>query len=153
MRRMACSSPLITPPWLNTATVSSWSPAATMSRIAVVDAGEKRVLVDGAGQVAAGQPRQLLGVLGGDLLDRDVVLQVAVVLGEAVVDVDGQPQRIGDRLRGLHRAPLRAADQTGDREARQRIGQPLGLLDALLGQVGVGPLARLAAKRQRVPDQ
>ena len=83
---MECSSPLITPPWLNTATVSSWSPAATMSRTPVVDAGQERVLVDGAGQMTARQPRQFLGVLGGDLLDRDVVRQVAVVLGEPVVD-------------------------------------------------------------------
>ena len=118
-----------------------------------VDASEKRLLVNAARQMAACQPRQLLGVLGGDLLDRDVVLEIAVVLGEAVVDLDGAPQRIGNRLRGLHRAPLRAADQSSDREARQRVGKPFGLLDALLGQVGIGPLSWLAAKRQRVPDQ
>ena len=79
--------------------------------------------------------------------------QVAVVLGEPLVDVDRQPERVGHRLRGLHRAPLRAADQAGDREARQRVGQPLGLLDALLGQVGVGTLPGFTAERQRMPDE
>ena len=65
----------------------------------------------------------------------------------------GQPEGIGNRLRGLHRAPLRAADDAGDREAGQRVGQPLGLLDALLGQFGVGALPGFAAERQRVPDE
>ena len=91
--------------------------------------------------------------LGSDLLDRDVVRHVAVVLGEPVVDVDGQPQRVGDRLRGLHGPDLRAADQAADREAGQRIGEPLGLLDALLGQFGIGALPWLAAQRQRMPDE
>ena len=103
--------------------------------------------------MTARQPRQFLGVLGGDLLDGDVVREVAVVLGEPVVDVDVEPQRVGDRLCGLHRASLRAAHQTGDREPRQSVGQPLGLLDALGGEVGVGSLTRLAAQRQCVPDQ
>ena len=40
-----------------------------------------------------------------------------------------------------------------DRESGQRVGQPLGLLDALLGQFGVGALPGFAAERQRVPDQ
>ena len=68
-----------------------------------VDSRQKRGLVNAAGQVPLGQPRQLLGELGGDLLDRDVVLHVAVVLGEPFVDLDGQPEGIGDWLRGLDR--------------------------------------------------
>ena len=65
----------------------------------------------------------------------------------------GQPERVGDRLRGLHRAPLRAADQPGDREAGQSVGKPLGLFDALARQLGIGSLSGLAAQRQSVPDQ
>jgi hypothetical protein len=78
--------------------------------------------------------------------------EIAVVFGEPVIDVDRQPQRIGDPLRGLHGADLRAADDARNREARQRIGQPLGLLDALLGQFTIGALPWFAAERQRVPD-
>ena len=100
-----------------------------------------------------GQSRQLLRELGGDLLDRYVMLHVAVVLGEPFVDLDGQPLGIGNRLRGLHRAPLRAADQPSDAEAGQRVGQPLGLFDTFLGQVGVRALPRFAAKGKRMSDQ
>ena len=103
--------------------------------------------------MAACQSRQLLGVLGCDVFDGDVVLEVAVVLGEPLVDLDGQAEGVGNGLRGLHRAPLRAADQAGYREARQRGGKPFGLLDALLGQIGIRPLSWLTAKRQRVPDE
>jgi hypothetical protein len=120
---------------------------------AFVDAGEERILVHGARQMTAREPRQLLWILGGDLLDRDVVREISVVLGETVVDVDVQSERVGDGLCGLHRSSLRTAHKTGDREAGQCIGQPLGLLDAFLGEVGVRPLTRLAAKRQRMPDQ
>ena len=77
----------------------------------------------------------------------------AVVLGQPFVDLDRQPERVGDRLRGLHRASLRAADQPRDRESGQRVGQPLGLFDAFVGQVGVGALTGFAAQRKRVPDQ
>ena len=118
-----------------------------------VDSRQKCGLVNAAGQVPLGQSRQLLGELGGDLLDRDVVLHVAVVLGEPFVDLDGQPQCIGNRLRGLHRAPLRAADQPSDGEAGQRVGQPLGLFDTFLGQVGVRALPGFAAKGKRMSDQ
>ncbi len=103
--------------------------------------------------MAAGQPLQLLRELGGDLLDRDVVLHVAVVLGEPVLDLDRQAEGVGDRLGRLDRAPLRAADQSADREAGQRVGKPLGLLDPLLGQVGIGALAGLAAQWERMPDE
>ena len=78
---------------------------------------------------------------------------VAVILGETFVDLDGQPECIGDWLRGLDRPDLRTADQPSDREARQRIGEPFGLLDALLGQIGVGALPGFASKRKRVPDE
>ena len=67
-----------------------------------VDPSEKSDLVNAAGQVPVGQSRPLLGELGGDLLDWDVVLHVSVILGEAFVDLDAQPQGIGNRLRGLH---------------------------------------------------
>ena len=117
------------------------------------DSRQKCGLVNTAGQVPLGQSRQLLGELGGDLLDRDVVVHIAVVLGEPFVDLDGQPQGIGNWLRGLHRAPLRAADQPSDGEPGQRIGQPLGLLDTFLGQVGVRALPGFAAKRKRMPDE
>jgi hypothetical protein len=101
--------------------------------------------------VSLRQPRQLLGVLGRDLFDRDVVLHVTVVFGEPFVYFDRQPQCVGNRLCSLDRTDLRAADQPGDWEPRQRVGQPLGLLDALLGQVGVRALSGLAAQRKRVP--
>jgi hypothetical protein len=54
-----------------------------------VDPSHKRRLVNTAGQVAIRQSLQLLGELGGDLLDRDVVLHFPVVLGEPFVDLDG----------------------------------------------------------------
>ena len=53
-----------------------------------------------AGQLAA---HQALEVLLRGLLDRRVVRQVVVVLGEALVDLDRQAQRVGDRLAGLQR--------------------------------------------------
>ena len=111
---------------------------------------DERRLVHPTGKVAAGEP---LHVLFGDLLDRGVMREVAVVLGEPIVDVDRDAQRIGDGLRGLPGADLRAADDAAYREARERIGQPLGLLDAVLGQLGIGALPWLAAERQRVPDE
>ena len=79
--------------------------------------------------------------------------EVAVVFGEPVVDVDGQPQRLGDGLGGLHRRRCGLLTMRADRETRQRVGQPLGLLDALLGQFGIGALPGFAAERQRVPDE
>ena len=69
----------------------------------LVAPSQKCGLVNAARQVPVGQSGQLLGVLGGDLLDRDVVLQVPVVLGEPLVDFDRQTERIGHRLGGLHR--------------------------------------------------
>ena len=60
--------------------------------------------------------------------------------------------RLCDRLGSLDRAALRAADQAGERESRQRIGQPPGLLPAFLGQFGIGSFAGLGPVRQRVPD-
>src|SRR5271156_6378111 len=112
-----------------------------------------RVFVDRAGQMPLGHPGPLLRVLCPDLLDRDVHRQIAVVFGEAVVDLDVQPARGGDRFRGLECAPLRTAHQPGDRKSGQRIGQPRCLRMPLVGEVGVGALAGLAAERQRMPDQ
>ena len=99
--RISCSSTLITPPWLNTATVSSWIGGGddVVDRRAAPAPGtrlRRRCWAD-----ALGQSRPLLGVLRADLLDRDVGRQVAVVFGEAVVDLDVQAQRGGDRFRGL----------------------------------------------------
>jgi hypothetical protein len=68
--------------------------------------------------VPGDEPLQIL--LRG-LLDRDVVGQLVVVLGDPRVDVDGQAQPVGDGLRGLDCAALRAADDAGDREPRQRV--------------------------------
>src|SRR3984957_17648130 len=73
------------------------------------------VFVDRAGQMPLGHPGPLFRVLRADLLDRDVHRQIAVVFGEAVVDLDVQPARGGDRFRGLERASLRTAHQPGDR--------------------------------------
>ncbi len=104
--------------------------------------------------MTARQSRQLLGELGGDLLDGDVVLEVAVVLGEALVDVDCQAQGIGDRLRGLDGPSLRTADQPGYREPRQRVGQTLWACSRPSSdRCGIGTLPRFAAERQRVPDE
>ena len=133
--------------------MSSWCARRHQVANPRADSRQKCGLVNTAGQVPLRQSRQLLRELGGDLLDRDVVLHVAVVLGEPFVDLDGQPQSIGNRLRGLHRAPLRAADQPSDGEAGQRVGQPLGLFDTFLGQVGVRALPGFAAKGKRMSDQ
>ena len=70
--------------------------------------------------------------------------EVAVVLGEAFVDADLQPELVGQGARGLNGAALRAAHQSGDRETGQRVGQPGGLGQSLLGQVRIGPLTGLA---------
>ena len=75
--------------------------------------------VDIAGQVAVDESLQ---VLPGGLLDGRVVRQPVVVLGDPLVDVDRQSERVGHRLGGLPGAPLRAADQPGDRESLQRVG-------------------------------
>ena len=79
--------------------------------------------------------------------------EIAVVFGEPVVDVDGEPVASATgcavclaRICGLLTMRL-------DREAGQRIGQPLGLLDTLLGQFGIRALPWFAAERQRMPDQ
>ena len=87
---------------------------------------------------------QLLRILLGDLLDGDVVRQVAVVLGESFIDLDGEPQLVGDRSACLDRADLGAAHQAGDREAGQRVGQPRRLRHAVVGQARVGALPGLA---------
>src|ERR1700691_4091950 len=89
----------------------------------------------------------LLRILLTDLLDRDIDRQVTVVFGEAVVDLDGQPARGGDRFRGLDRAALRAAYHPGDRKPGQRLRQARYLRSSLLGKVGVGALAGFAAER------
>ena len=79
--------------------------------------------------------------------------EVTVVFGEPVVDVDREPQGIRDGLSGLPGPDLWAADDTAYRKAGQRIGKPLGLLDALFGQFEIGALSWLAAVRQRMPDE
>jgi hypothetical protein len=63
-----------------------------------------------------------LGVLQRQLLYGNVLPEVAVVLGQPSVDLDGQTQGIGHRLPGLHGAALRAADHAGDREPLERLG-------------------------------
>lgn len=97
---------------------------------ALADARQERGFVDAAGQLPVEQPLELGRVLGRDLLDRDVVRQVPVVFGEALVDLDTQAQCVGDGLSGLDGAHLRAAHHPGDREAGQRVGQSLRLFDA-----------------------
>ena len=62
-------------------------------------------------------------------------------------------QGFGDGFGGLERPALRAADQTGYREPGQRVGQPSGLLPALLREFRVGTLAGLGPKRQGMPDE
>ena len=110
-----------------------------------VDASEELGLVDTAGQLSIHQPLQLRRVLLRDLLDRDVVGEIAVVLGEALVDLDPHPQSVGQRLRGLDRAHLGAADHPLDREPGQGVGQPARLLGAFGGQVWIGTLPGFAA--------
>src|SRR5271155_5814050 len=137
--RISCRTTLITPPWLNTTTVSSCSAvAATLSMAACTRARNP------SSSTALGHPGPLLRVLRADLLDRDVHRQIAVVFGEAIVDLDVQPARGGDRFRGLERAPLRAAHQPGDRKSGQRIGQSRCLRMPFVGEVGVGALAGFA---------
>ena len=115
-----------------------------------LDPGDEGVLVHVAGKVAVDESLQVF--LRG-LFDRRVVREAVVVLGEPLVDVDGEPERVGHRLRGLHRTPLRAAHQPRDGESGQRVGQSLGLLDAVLGQVGIRTLPGFAAQRQRMSDE
>jgi hypothetical protein len=123
----------------------------------VVDRGgdpvPERGLVDAAGQVAVGHAGPFLGVLRLDLLDRDVDRHVAVVLGEAFVDLDGEPEGVGHRPGSLDRPLLGTADQPRQREPLQCLRQPLRLLHTFVGQVRVGALSRFAAQRKRVPDE
>ena len=88
--------------------------------------------------MTAGQAFPLVGELLADLLDRNVVRQVAVVLGEAVVDLEFEAERVGHRLGGLLGAPLRAAEHPGDRVPVERFRQPHRLLEAHVGQLGIG---------------
>ena len=117
------------------------------------DPAQERVLVDGAGQVAVDQPLQLGGVLRGDLLDRDVVREVAVVFGEPLVDLDRQPSASATGWAVWTARTCGLLTSAGYREAGQRVGQPRSLLDTLGGQVGIGALTGLAAQRQRMSDQ
>ena len=83
--------------------------------------------------MAACQSRQLLGVLGCDLFDGDVVLEVAVVLGPPIVDLHGQLEPVGDGLGGLLRATLRAAD-----DALDRVTADIGSADGVVGLRATG---------------
>ena len=144
MPRIWCSSTLITPPWPNTATVSSWSAAGHQIVDGGADSGPERGLVDAAGQLAVDQPLQLLRVLGGDLLDRHVVRQVPVVLGEALVDFDCQPERVGDRRAVCTARRCGLLTNRGDRKPGQRLGQSRGLLQTgLADRRGIGALHRV----------
>ena len=91
--------------------------------------------------------------LGTNLLEGNVVRHPAVVFGQALIDVDSQVPRRGNRFSRLIGPPLWAADQPTDRESGQRPRQPVGLFDALRRQVGIRTLPGLGAQRQRMPDQ
>ena len=104
-------------------------------------------------QFPGGHPLPVLGALGTHLLDGDVLAQPPVVFGESLVEVDIQSEGGRDRCRGGHGTALRAADQSGDREASQRRREPVSLLAAEVGEVGIRAFPGLRAVRQRVPDE
>ena len=109
--------------------------------------------VHGFGKMTGGHPGPVVGTLGAHLLERHVMRQAAVVLGQPFIDVDIEIQGRRHGFGGLKGPPLRTADQAADREPGQPGGEPPGLFPAGWGQLGIGTLAGLRAKRQRMANE
>ncbi len=144
---------LITPPW-HTATTRSPGCAAITLIERPADAGRERLgrLATEALPTALHHVPETGIVRRAELFHRDVVVGLHVVLDESVDDVDDEPVRSGDRLRGLDRAQLRARHDGADRFVREPVGEPLCLLLALGGQMRIRGRtgARCDALRLRV---
>jgi hypothetical protein len=89
-----------------------------------------------------GEPRlhQLLPrlLVGPQLLDGHVEVEVGVELLETVVEFDGVASDLGQRLGRLVSPPHGAGIQGVDAMATPPVGHQLGLLVARWGQTGIG---------------
>ena len=111
------------------------------------DPGAKRLDVNRVRQLTGSHPLPLLGQFDTHLLDRHVVRQAAVVLGQPLVKVDAKTTVVRERFGGLDSPALGTADHPTDREAFQRLHQTPGLLPTKGGQFRIGALAGSGTKR------
>ena len=144
----------MTPPWHTTATRSPACWATIASMVATTPARNSLALLLGLGrQPLVDEP--LPGLLvGAELLDGDVEVEVGVELLEPGVEGDLVTGGRGERLRRLVGPVHRAGVDGVDRVAGPPVGQELGLLLALGRKRRVGRgVASVDPKGQSVSDQ